>query len=110
MRIILEQAQANLQASLCKDIEAEIQRYGLGGGVQRNMDQQPRTMILATVNIMYTHSMQSKVQEHSLWTEEISYQQLTECFNEVATIENGLLSANNCRGSPYSVAYCLPCH
>jgi hypothetical protein len=33
---ILEQAQANLQASLREDIEAEIQQYGLGGGIRRN--------------------------------------------------------------------------
>jgi hypothetical protein len=39
--------------------------------------------------------IQSKVQEHGLWTEEMSHQQLTECFDEVANVENGLLSANN---------------
>jgi len=174
MRVILEQVQTNLQASLRQDIEAEIQRYGLGGGVRRNngpaahnndprnrhhvytlhayggrfhrvpedwrlpagslrslwlawnigdtVNNIPPVRALNAPDVKHVDNLpnphnearraarktmadicfvcnyiQSKVQERGLWTEEMSHQQLTECFNEVATVENGLLSANNRR-------------
>jgi len=56
----------------------------------------PSQKTMADIRFVCTY-IQSKVQEHGLWTEEMSHQQLTECFDEVATIENGLLSANNRR-------------
>ena len=61
-----------------------------------NEKRRPARKTMSDIRFLCNY-IQSKAQEANVWSEEMTRQQLTDCLDQIASVENGLLSANDRR-------------